>query len=264
MIRIKSIKERIIIFPGEIEKWALTKGDYLYFFTKGKVEICFNRTKTVYSGNTHVVIQYSHGSFYINNIDLQPIELSSFQFVGVIQTANFKSLRVNFNPNPFRTVIKLGKSNELLSKRIIETLKKFQDDSLDFNDNKFTDFKDKKMDLRLIMVNRYIRKNYYREITLQDLADLAGVHPTYLSNMYSKVFSISPIYFMNQLRIKKAKDLLEHTDRTIKDIATTVGYRSLSQFSSIFKRSFSKSPSIYRKELYESQTAERESRRMLQ
>lgn len=105
----------------------------------------------------------------------------------------------------------------------------------------------KKIDSRLIMVNRYIRKYYSDPITLDKLADLIGCNPVYLSNTYSKVFKISPIKHLQVIRMKKACDLLTETNLVISEIASKLGYYSVSQFGVFFKRQFGHTPKEYRK-----------------
>ncbi|GBF75587.1 hypothetical protein PA598K_04005 [Paenibacillus sp. 598K] len=106
-----------------------------------------------------------------------------------------------------------------------------------------------KIDRRLIMINRYIRENYEQPITLQMLADLIQCNPIYLSNTYSKVFKISPIRYLQNIRMEHAKQLISSTDLSIKEIANRLGYISRSQFTELFKRYYHVTPTEYRNEL---------------
>lgn len=106
----------------------------------------------------------------------------------------------------------------------------------------------KSIDSRLIKVYRFIRNHYREPLTLQDLSETIQCNPLYLCNTFSKVFGISPIYLINQLRFKEAKQLLIETDLSLSDISKSIGYNSLSQFSSIFKRYSHTSPSSFRKQ----------------
>lgn len=102
------------------------------------------------------------------------------------------------------------------------------------------------MDKRLILINRYIRNNFQKPLTLQVLADLIECNPIYLSNTYSKTFRIPPMKFVQQLRMKKAKELLITEDLTVGEIANMLGYVSGSQFSELFKKYYHVTPSQFR------------------
>lgn len=102
------------------------------------------------------------------------------------------------------------------------------------------------IDPRLILINRYIRKNYGQPITLQSLADLIQCNPTYLSNTYSKVFNISPIKKLQNIRMSKAAELLSNSRYSIGEIANHLGYISNSQFTELFKRFYGITPTQFR------------------
>lgn len=104
-----------------------------------------------------------------------------------------------------------------------------------------------KIDPRLIMVNRYIREHYHLPLTLTDLADTIQCSPTYLSNTYSKVFNISPIKHLQNMKMEKATGLLQHLGISVSEIAKQLGYVSNSQFSELFKRYHGKTSSEYRR-----------------
>ncbi|SLK20141.1 MULTISPECIES: helix-turn-helix domain-containing protein [unclassified Paenibacillus] len=103
------------------------------------------------------------------------------------------------------------------------------------------------IDSRLIMVHRYIRKHYAEPLTLQLLAELIYCNPVYLSNSFSKIFDISPMRYLQQVRMKRACDLLKTSNLNIKELTIAIGYISNSQFSSIFKKHFSFTPAEYRR-----------------
>lgn len=104
-----------------------------------------------------------------------------------------------------------------------------------------------KIDTRLININRYIRHNYSEPITLTLLADLIQCNPVYLSNSYSKVFKISPIKHLLQIRMNKAEILLTSSNDSIATIASKLGYVSSSQFSYLFRRFHGMTPVQYRR-----------------
>ena len=105
---------------------------------------------------------------------------------------------------------------------------------------------EEELDNRLIKIHRYIRVNYDKPITLPELADLANCNPMYLSNTFSKVFGISPVRYLQNIRMNQAALLLKETSLTIKEVTNQVGYISNSQFTELFKRHYNMTPTDYR------------------
>ncbi len=105
----------------------------------------------------------------------------------------------------------------------------------------------KKIDSRLIRVHRIIRTRYSEQLSLTYIAEQIQCNPVYLSNTYSKVFKISPMKHLQNIRIGNARILLETTDFSILKITALVGYISTSQFSTYFKKHVGISPTEYRR-----------------
>ncbi|MFC3788692.1 helix-turn-helix domain-containing protein [Paenibacillus sp. GCM10012307] len=234
----------VVLFPGELEKWYTNKHDFIYIKSDGAVEVRFNRIKIELNKETPGLFQCSQGSFSIQNISTHPVTLRAIKFTcGIKMQKDFFS--TDFEQAPFVSLLTGEAFDEVYCSHIIKVLEHLK------KPQQLQNSRDR-IDSRLIQLNRYIRKNYNTPISLQDLADYVGVHPTYLSNTYSKVFKISPILFLNQLRMKAAKELLIDPKLAIKEIAELVGYNSASQFSLIFKRFHSKTPSQFRKDTLKS------------
>jgi len=99
-----------------------------------------------------------------------------------------------------------------------------------------------KIDSRLIIINRFIRENYSKPITLGKMADVLGVNPVYLSNTYSKVFNTTPMKYLQMIRMRKARELIMSTTLPIHEVAKSVGFFSSSHFGSVFKKFYNISP----------------------
>lgn len=97
-------------------------------------------------------------------------------------------------------------------------------------------------------VLEYIRENLDTPITIQKLAEIADLNPTYFSNIFSKLMRISPIQFINKRRIEEAQKLLLVTDETLYQIAQKIGFTDEYYFSRIFKKIVGISPNQYRKQ----------------
>lgn len=96
-------------------------------------------------------------------------------------------------------------------------------------------------------VKKYIEENYAKDIKLSELALVAHVTPSYLSTRFKKETGIAFTDYLISFRISKAKQLLESTGNTCKEIAHSVGYSDYVQFNKMFKKLIGMAPVAYRK-----------------
>lgn len=96
-------------------------------------------------------------------------------------------------------------------------------------------------------VKNYIKSNYAKQITINDIADMVNVDPCYLSKTFKNLKGISPMEYLTNLRIEKSKDLIMNdSGLMLKDIADIVGYANQYYFSRIFKIVTGLSPSEFK------------------
>ena len=84
-----------------------------------------------------------------------------------------------------------------------------------------------------------------QKLTLQELADRAGVCRTRFAQQFAQRFGCSPHRFVTQRRIEKAKKLLLQGDCSITDIAYALGFSGQSHFSTTFKNVTGTVPTAY-------------------
>lgn len=92
----------------------------------------------------------------------------------------------------------------------------------------------------------YIAAHYTQNLTNDALAARAGISTVYFRKLFEQVYGTSPIAYVQDLRIKKAKEMLETDFGSIGDIALSLGYKNIYDFSRAFKKHTSLSPSRYR------------------
>lgn len=85
-----------------------------------------------------------------------------------------------------------------------------------------------------------------KSITLQDVADHTGVSRTHLVRMFRKEYQTSPMRYLLDQRMAKARTLLEGPSFKIRDIADRLGFSSPEVFSLAFKDRHGVSPRTYR------------------
>lgn len=95
-------------------------------------------------------------------------------------------------------------------------------------------------------IKRYIDSNFAEDISLDSLAEKAHLSKYYLVHTFAKYYGMSPINYLNEVRLRASKELLETTDLSISQVAESTGFSSQSYFSQSFRRSCGLTPSDYR------------------
>jgi AraC family transcriptional regulator of arabinose operon len=102
------------------------------------------------------------------------------------------------------------------------------------------------LDPRIVEACRYVREHVRSKFSLNQWAAFVHLSPSHFSHLFSKVLGISPVQYLLDYRLQRAKDLLIHTVFSIKEIAEMVGYSDQSQFSRAFRKAESVGPLAYR------------------
>lgn len=93
----------------------------------------------------------------------------------------------------------------------------------------------------------YVDHNYFKNLTLEEVAPLFGYNNVYFGKVFSKEIGISFNTYLNKKRIEEAKKLLAGSDIKIYDIAERVGYSDVDYFGRKFRSIEGISPADYRK-----------------
>lgn len=101
------------------------------------------------------------------------------------------------------------------------------------------------LEKRLELTLRYMQSHFREDIRVDKLAEIAQLHPSYYSQVFKKVMNKTPVAFLTDLRMNKAKELLLLTDKPIHDIAGDVGYGDEFYFSRRFKATSGYAPTVY-------------------
>ena len=98
----------------------------------------------------------------------------------------------------------------------------------------------------ILRAANYIQLNYYRNIDLSMIAKHSGISVSYLKALFKQHMAVSPIKYMQNLRMQKAKTLLKSPYLHIEEISCQCGYDDPCYFSRIFKKKHGISPIKYR------------------
>ena len=99
---------------------------------------------------------------------------------------------------------------------------------------------------RIAIVCDYIEKNYEKQITLSEVAELVNMSESAFSHFFKKKTQCTFIGHVINLRIAKACQMLSETTHSIAEICFLCGFNNLSNFIRIFKKKKGNTPSEYR------------------
>lgn len=104
-----------------------------------------------------------------------------------------------------------------------------------------------KQNEKLIKLLEYIHNNYMYPISLADLAKQINTSTREVVRIFNKHIDSTPLQYINNYRLQRAKVMLKDTNLTVTEIATKVGYESSSHFTKSFKDKFLITPSSFKK-----------------
>ncbi len=98
----------------------------------------------------------------------------------------------------------------------------------------------------LVYLLTYIQNYYHKHLTLDSLSDFSGISKPHLIRLFRKYVGCTPREYILRLQIENAKQLLESTALTIKQIGIMVGIEDANYFSRFFKSRAGLSPQDWR------------------
>jgi two-component system response regulator YesN len=131
----------------------------------------------------------------------------------------------------------IGDLNEILGEIALRAVSKVHE----YNDNN--------MKLLIRKAVDYINEHYKEDVTLNKVADHIYVSSFYISRMFKKEIGINFVDYLNDLRINKAKELLQDISYKTYEVAEAVGIANSHYFSKLFKKHVGVTPSEYRESL---------------
>lgn len=93
----------------------------------------------------------------------------------------------------------------------------------------------------------YIESSLNRKLTVCDVADAISIHDRYLYTLFVQFEGMPPKEYILKRKVETAADLLEHTELSVTEVASAVGFPDVYGFSRLFKQKMGASPSGYRK-----------------
>lgn len=92
----------------------------------------------------------------------------------------------------------------------------------------------------------FIRRNYMKKITLDEVAAFVFLSPSYFSKVFKDEMKTTFNNYLNHVRIEMSKKLLLDDNIALTEVSSLVGYEAQSYFSKVFKKVSGVSPGKYR------------------
>jgi AraC-like DNA-binding protein len=96
---------------------------------------------------------------------------------------------------------------------------------------------------RILSTMQHIRKRYADKLTVSGLAKLAAMSPSHFAHRFSAVARLSPMRFLREVRLERARVLLATPGARVSEVAMEVGFESPAHFAREFKRRYGSPPS---------------------
>lgn len=99
------------------------------------------------------------------------------------------------------------------------------------------------------IICNYLNNHYINDISLDDICSAFNYSKNHIINIFKDEYHVTPIEYLNDLRLKKTMHLLEGTSKSAEDISVVCGFKCYSNFYKLFKRKTGLSPTEWRKKI---------------
>jgi two-component system response regulator YesN len=129
----------------------------------------------------------------------------------------------------------------------IEILKQRIADYISYVVKKIIEFKETHYSRPIRIVQDFVKINYAKQITIQEVSNKVNLSPNYFSTLFRNQVGITFLDYLTKVRMENAKFMLKTSLMNISQIAYSVGYADEKYFSKLFLRMTGVKPTEYRK-----------------
>jgi transcriptional regulator GlxA family with amidase domain len=101
-------------------------------------------------------------------------------------------------------------------------------------------------DTRITWTMEYMQRHMAGTLAVPDLAARVKLSPSRFRDLFSAQTGMGPLQYLQRLRLRRARLLLERTFLNVKEVMAIVGYNDASHFSRDFRREHGVAPSSLR------------------
>lgn len=99
----------------------------------------------------------------------------------------------------------------------------------------------------ILKVQNWLWSRREQHVPVADIAEYACLEVRTLLRRFTKATGMKPSEYQQRLRISRARELLEFSQRRIEDVASSVGYADTGRFRHAFRKIIGLTPSDYRR-----------------
>lgn len=142
---------------------------------------------------------------------------------------------------------------ELLKKNILKSENKSElinnsEAFIDYINRRYIKSKETNYKKEVNEIIEFIEKNIDKRITLVMVANAVNLNESYLSRIFKNETGKNLMYFINEVKMKRAKEMLKLQDNLVKEVANSIGMTDQFYFNRVFKKFYGVSPSKFKKD----------------
>lgn len=100
----------------------------------------------------------------------------------------------------------------------------------------------------IALITDYIDYHFHESLTLETLAHMSHGSPYHLHRTFRRIKEMTPVAYIQQVRVNKAMHELSTTTRSVAEIGETVGLTNTPYFITLFKKTTGLTPEAYRRQ----------------
>lgn len=191
---------------------------------------------------------YINPSEILKNCDKTPQEIRS-----ILEAVNDRAFFVEAQENPiFATLVQavfdeMRYKGEYYQESVKGIVYALLFEIARFNGKKVDNALGRNGSLQLEKAIDYVEKNYANNFRIADLAEECYMSETHFRRIFQEKMNMTPIEYVNFVRIKKACELIDRTDISMEEVAQKVGFITPSTFNRNFRRIVGTSPYQWKK-----------------
>jgi len=99
----------------------------------------------------------------------------------------------------------------------------------------------------LLPVIRHVEEHYQGNVSMVEMARLAGLSPTHFNRRFRQLVRMTPTAYLRAVRVQRARSLLATTTKPLAEVAALTGFTDQSHFTKRFRQTTGLTPDAYRK-----------------
>lgn len=257
-------KFKLNYLEASVELIFLLQGDMSLRPSHSSREILFtsNTHNLIYDPGNHSTLEFNKGNAQFISIQLTPDLFNSFK----LESYDFKSFNklfeqhkscmLNNHPIPIGYSIQMilndivhspwkgGYQKIFLHSKMLELLL-LQLDQCREKFIKPIEMISDEDKMKILLAKQYIVKNYNQHLTISMIAKQIGTNEFTLKKVFKIFFGTTIFGYINNIKMDKAKKLLENKNVSITQVSEIVGYKNPQHFTTAFKKKFGVVPSKF-------------------